>query len=474
MPTTTGKIYLGDKLVAGGAAAAEDWVRPAEWPALPAVADTDQVFYGLHAVFDHGSNFATIRCQGAYTVDWGDGSSPVNVASNTTAEYNYSYAAAGLGHVTSRGYKTAIVTVTPQAGETLSAIDLSLKHTQSGLVNGHSSQWLDMRLAMNNVGAVTTFNPLWLHRLLERFEWVGGSSVQASFANFLHTCTSLQSVPLFNTAAGTSFGGFLNGCVSLQSVPLFNTAAVTNFNAFLNGCASLQSVPLFNTAAVTNFQNFLNGCVSLQSVPLFNTAAGTNFQSFLQGCSSLQSVPLFNTAAVTNFQNFLNGCVSLQSVPLFNTAAVTNFQNFLNGCVSLQSVPLFNTAAGTNFQSFLQGCSSLQSVPLFNTAAGTNFQSFLQGCSSLQQVPPFNTSSGTNFVNFLSSNASLSRIQATFPANQNISLANLSLGPDALNEIYTNLPTASGSPRTITVTGNWGTAAHDPTIATNKGWTVTA
>jgi len=426
MPTTTGKIYLGDKLVAGGAAAAPEWVRPADWPALPAVADTDQVFYGLHAVFDHESNFATIRCTGAFTVDWGDGSSPVNVASNTTAEYNYSYAAAGLGAVTSRGYKTAIVTVAPQAGQTLSAIDLSLKHTQSGLVNGHSSQWLDMRLAMNNVGTVTTYvNANWLHRLLERFEWVGGSSVQTNFQSFLRECSSLQSLPLFNTAAGT---GFL---------------------AFLQNCTSLQQVPLFNTAAGTNFQNFLGSCTSLQQVPLFNTAAGTGFQNFLSSCTSLQSVPLFNTAAGTNFLDFLRFCTSLQSVPLFNTAAGTNFQRFLGSCSSLQQVPLFNTAAGTNFLGFLELSASLQSVPALNFAAGTNFSSLLVA------------------------NPSLSRIQATFPANQNISLANLSLGPDALNEIYTNLPTASGTP-TITVTGNWGTAAHDPTIATNKGWTVTA
>ena len=354
MPTTTGKIYLGSILVAGGAGAT-GWVRPADWPALPAVAATDQVFRGLHAVFDHESNFATIRCTGAYTVDWGDGSTPVNVASNTTAQYNYSYAAGGLGAVTSRGYKTAIVTVTPQAGQTLSDINLGTKHTQSGLANGHSSQWLDMRLAMNNVGTVTTYvSTNWYHRLLEQFEWVGGSSVQ------------------------------------------------------------------------------------------------TNFSNFLQGCTSLQQVPLFNTAACTNFSNFLYACTSLQQVPLFNTAACTNFIGFLERCTSLQQVPLFNTAAGADFGSFLYTCTSLQQVPLFNTAAGTNFNSFLASCTSL------------------------SRIQATFPANRNISLVNLALGPAALNEIYTNLPTASGSPRTLTVTGNWGTATHDPTIATAKGWTVTA
>jgi hypothetical protein len=476
MPTTTGKIYLGDKLVAGGAGApAEGWVRPSDWPALPAVADTDQVFYGLHAVFDHGSNFATIRCQGAFTVDWGDGSSPVNVASNTTAEYNYSYAAAGLGAVTSRGYKTAIVTVTPQAGETLSEIDLSLKHTQSGLVNGHSSQWLDIRLAMNNVGTVMTYvNANWVHRFLERFEWVGGSSVQTFFQSFLRDCSSLQSLPLFNTAAGTTFNSFLSGCAILQSVPLFNTAAGTIFTQFLQFCPSLQQVPLFNTAAGAAFNGFLQGCTSLQSVPLFNTAAGTSFNGFLQGCTSLQSVPLFNTAAGTSFNSFLSGCAILQSVPLFNTAAGTSFNSFLSGCAILQSVPLFNTAAGTSFSFFMNGCSSLQSVPLFDTAAATVIGgAFLASLPRVQSIPAIDLSSVTNISTPFASSFSISRIQATFPAGQSFSLANLSLGPDALDEIYTNLPTASGTP-TITVTGNWGTAAHDPTIATNKGWTVTA
>jgi hypothetical protein len=41
----------------------------------------------------------------------------------------------------------------------------------------------------------------------------------------------------------------------------------------------------------------------------------------------------------------------------------------------------------------------------------------------------------------------------------------------ALDEIYTNLATVVG--KTIIVTGNYGTASDDPTIATAKGWTVT-
>ena len=45
-------------------------------------------------------------------------------------------------------------------------------------------------------------------------------------------------------------------------------------------------------------------------------------------------------------------------------------------------------------------------------------------------------------------------------------------GAAALNEIYANL-SANGAGKTITVTGNYGTASDDPSIATAKGWTVT-
>ena len=49
-------------------------------------------------------------------------------------------------------------------------------------------------------------------------------------------------------------------------------------------------------------------------------------------------------------------------------------------------------------------------------------------------------------------------------------VASGALGPQALNEIYTALPTVTG--KTITVTNAYGVTADDPTIATAKGWTV--
>ena len=128
------------------------------------------------------------------------------------------------------------------------------------------------------------------------------------------------------------------------------------------------------------------------------------------------------------------------------TVAGTNFGNMFQNCYSLQSVPLFNTANGTNFASMFQFCSSLQSVPLFNTANGTNFPAMFQNCYSLQSA----ALNGTRY---------------------SIDYSNAMLSPAELDAIYTALGTAAGA-QTITVTGNWGTAGDDPSIATAKGWTV--
>ena len=65
---------------------------------------------------------------------------------------------------------------------------------------------------------------------------------------------------------------------------------------------------------------------------------------------------------------------------------------------------------------------------------------------------------------------SLARIEAK-DFRFTFSVQNCKLSATALNEIYTNLPTVTS--QTITVTGNYGAATDDPTIATAKGWTVT-
>jgi surface protein len=405
----------------------------------------------------------------------------------------------GDGSASLLPYKQAIVTVTPQAGENFTALNLNVRHTQAGL-QAYETGWLDIEVGSPNFSAsgltLGGITETVRKNMIERARIVNTGNITSMASQFQNMrslqsvplfntaavtnmslmflgCPSLQSVPLFNTAAVTNMDRMFFGCNSLQSVPLFNTAAVTNMNRMFNDCFILQSVPLFDTAAVTTMSQMFQGCSSLQSVPLFDTAAVTSMSSMFNGCNSLQSVPLFNTAAVTSMSLMFNGCRSLQSVPLFNTAAVTNMGNMFFACLILQSVPLFNTAAVTNMSRMFDACNSLQSVPLFNTAAVTNMSSMFNGCFSLQSIPALNTSavsSAANFANMFLNCNSISRIQAS-NFNFTFSIANCKLSGTALDEIYTNLPTVPG--QTITVTGNYGTATHDPTIATAKGWTVT-
>ncbi len=80
-------------------------------------------------------------------------------------------------------------------------------------------------------------------------------------------------------------------------------------------CSSLQTIPLINTALGTNFQSMFNSCSSLQTIPLINTALGTNFSYMFSYCSSLQTIPLINTASGTSFLYMFSYCSNLSAIP---------------------------------------------------------------------------------------------------------------------------------------------------------------
>jgi surface protein len=396
-------------------------------------------------------------------------------------------------------YKIATVTITPQDANDLTNVNFFVKHNQTGLVNGYSTGWLDIAIAapnctaltigssattvrygylervrLNQIGSITTFERLFQFcRSLQSVVIADTITAVTNTSNMFNGCSALTSAPLFDTALVTNMSFMFSGCPSLTSVPLFDTALVTNTSNMFNGCSALTSVPLFDTASVTDMSFMFSGCPSLTSVPLFDTASVTNMSRMFSNCTSLISVPLFDTASVTDTSFMLSSCSSLTSVPLFNTASVANMSFMLGFCSSLASVPLFNTASVTNMSNMFNTCSSLTSVPLFNTALVTNMGSMFSNCSSLTSVPALVTTAvtaATGFSSIFNGCNSLARIEAS-DFRFTFSVANCKLSAAALDEIYTNLPTVSG--QTITVSGNYGIAGDDPTIATAKGWTVT-
>jgi surface protein len=434
------------------------WTRPSDWLTMPTVVDTDQTFVALHAVIEDGDNYCAFRfttSTGQYQVDWGDGTTTLH-NSNTIAQKQYDFTNPALnGTLTSRGYKQAMITVTPVSGNLLTCNFQERYVTVPAQNQPYSTGFLDCILSMPN--ANTGNNIVF-----------GGTTVRHTY---------VERVNVLTIGAATGMISMFFNCISLQSVPLFDTVNVTNMSGMFVNCFSLQSVPLFNTQNVTNMSAMFQSCWSLKSVPLFNTQNVTNMFRLITGCSSLQSVPLFTTANVTNMEQMFNGCSSLQSVPLFNTANVTNMQSMFQLCYSLQTVPLFNTANVTNMQSMFQLCWSLQTVPLFNTANVTNMNSMFRDAQfSLNSIPALSTAAitpiaGTDFVNFALNANSINRCQMVF--QRTVSFANCQLSRDAIVEIFNNLAVVVSA--TITITGNWGVtalSAADLLIATSKGWVV--
>ena len=252
---------------AGGA-----WVRPSDWLALTTPDISEQKIVGLHAVLP-GNNWVAFTLSGAYTVDWGDGNTE-NFAAGVTAYRNLAWSSYDTSTLTARGYRQAIITITPQSGHNITSWNFLVKHNQPGLASGYSTGWLDMRLCTPHVTSRTfsgSAGQVW-HRMIEKFEQVGTNTVTSAYQMF-NSCPSLQSVTL-DTGAVVDASQMFYGCSSLQSVTLDTGAVVDAFQMFY-GCPSLQSVTL-DTGAVTNASQMFYNCSSLQSVILTGLTRGVS------------------------------------------------------------------------------------------------------------------------------------------------------------------------------------------------------
>jgi surface protein len=500
----------------------QPYARPADW--LPIGTSTaTQYIQLLVPVWEVGTNLIAFITTGATTIDWGDGTAPENVASNVQANHTYSYSA--VSNLSSRGYRQAVITITPQAGQNITRFDIQRRNSSVIFSTVYATPIVDMTLKVPNI---TTAGNL----------VIGASSLTVSLANLEQVtiqshgltnmtnmfinCITLKSVLPFNTASVTNMTSMFQGCSQLQTVPPFNTASVTNMTSMFSGCRSLLSVPLFNTGAVTTMSNMFVNCNVLQSVPLFNTFNVTDMTAMFNGCSALETVPLFNTSKVTSMVDMFRES-GITTIPLFNTAAVGSTDRMFYFAKSLKSVPAINISSSTNTRNMFADCVSLTTVemPLNMPFVGTTLSMFHR-CSSLQSVtawitPNFNTNNmGTPFefctsltkliignVNFgprfdftgalpnlreitgvsgpvnvsnitsfgtMLNMPNLARIWMT-GTNATVSFANNNLSGPAIDEIFSGLSN-TGTGKTVTITGNWGTSTCTRSIATAKGWTV--
>src|SRR3972149_4698167 len=247
------------------------WVRPADWPAMPATA-AEQIDI-LAAVTDDGSNYVAVRATvsaGTYDVVWGDGTVSTGVTSGTDAEHLYDYADVDLGAVTTRGYKTAMIKMTPNTGgATITAFDIGRKHSRASL-NAYTNPWLDVQVncpsctSMAYRGGVEA-------RWLERITVVAIGAI-TTLSSAFQNCSSLKSIafPSGSLASVTTLALAFGACSSLQSItfPSGSLAGVTTLASTFIRCSTPQSIafPSGSLASVTDTTTAFSGCTNLARI----------------------------------------------------------------------------------------------------------------------------------------------------------------------------------------------------------------
>lgn len=385
----------------GGNLTPEPYVRPSDWLAIDHLVNIgDQKFVALVAIFEEG-NFISVECLGNYTVNWGDGTS-TNHTQSTVAYHQYDYNYSGFtGTECSRGYKQAILTIIPQAGQNLTYVRFNTNHNQAGLATTVNNGLLDVKASGSNFIQITFANSK--NRLLEQFDFVGTNSINTC-ANMFSGCQSLKQVKNLYTNNSASFTSMFLNCYELEHIPHFNTSNGVNFSSMFQNCYKLKSVPLFDLSVGQTFTSMFNTCVSIVEFPNFNCNSGTTFTSMFELCRSMIKNPaIITNASLTKvFASMFNGCTSLREFVPFNTMQASTYASMFLSCSALEILPATIDTSGTvtnvQFNSMFQNCHSMEKAPMMDLSKGTNCSNLFGSCWSVTEFPSYDFSSATSLT----------------------------------------------------------------------------
>lgn len=383
------------------------YVRPVDWLDIDSLVTVgQQKFVGLVAIFED-SNFFAVRGYAAYTVDWGDGT-VTNYASSVVAYHQYDWNYAGfVGTETTEGFRQAIITITPQAGQNLTTLNFNENHNQSGLQANSSNGLLDVKVS----GALITFMTFNnKNRFLQRYNFVGTNSI-TSVNGMFQNCHNLREVNV-NTSSCTNFTSMFFQCYAIESVPNLDTSLGTAFGSMFYYCENLKSIPNFDFSSGVNFQQCFNFCVSIVKFPDMNCIAGTNFTSMFANCYSMIRNPNMITSAVLtkSFQNIFANCGSMLEFVDFNTQQATSYATMFQNCYSLKTLPGTINLSGTVpivTNNMFQNCYSIQQAPNLDLSKSTNVGTMFANCQNMESVPAYTILVATSMTSMFSSCFSL-------------------------------------------------------------------
>lgn len=277
------------------------WQRPSQWLAIPTVGANEEVFYGLHAVWNTSLNPCTIFCNGTgigYTVDWGDGTT-TNHAFNTKAEKNYVYSSLSAS-TEFRGYRQALVKVTPRAGAVITNFDLFQRYT--GIAYTYSTGWLEKYV---NFGSLTSMSTAWTQTLnmtnVENFTVKKHPNI--GFGMFRKYDSLVQFTQILTHVGSTDNMNYMSP-ITLRYVNMTVISSVNQNNNSITSFAyiySLKNLTVTGGASVSFYP-----CKSLIEYPdPINMNIGGSGDNLFRENLCLKEIPAYNLANITSLNNWL-------------------------------------------------------------------------------------------------------------------------------------------------------------------------
>lgn len=208
------------------------------------------------------------------------------------------------------------------------------------------------------------------------------------------------------------------------------------------------------------------------------------------GYSKFKQIPdFYDFSNISNMSKMFINCESLTSLPEINTSSVTDMSEMLNYCKSLKSLPNLITSNVTSMDRLFYNCESLTSLPNLDTSQVSNMYLLFYNCKSLISVPPLNAKNLTNADSIFGYNdlpkltdfGGLIGLKASMTSNYGFQkVPNLTYQSciNVLNGLYdftghNEQPTSAQGK--LKVHQNFLNLVGDEiSIATNKGWTISA
>lgn len=208
--------------------------------------------------------------------------------------------------------------------------------------------------------------------------------------------------------------------------------------------AMLREVDLRGAQPIS-LANWFNGCVLLEKITGLDTSLATLFNLAFYNCNALRDFSWISFDKATDMTSAFVNCYELKTITI-NTPTITSLSATFNGCLSLRRAEVIAPNATTAANCFI-ACQLLTDVTLHTKANAARTSTYTKA----NMLSWINDLSGSSMA---------------------MSLASCNLNTAALNRIFTDLGTVTSA--TITITGTPGATTCDRTIATAKGWTVTA